>query len=96
MLITMEKISQKMNMIILSRIETDVVEETMEQSGGGRGGGRGGSSECPVCLSGFVKGEEVRQLSLCKHMFHGGCIQKWLCNHSSCPVCRAFVSKLGV
>ncbi|GAB2230126.1 hypothetical protein Droror1_Dr00014383 [Drosera rotundifolia] len=60
--ITMEKISQKMNMITLSRIETDVVEAVMEQSGGGRGGGRGGSSECPVCLSGFVKGEE----GLCK------------------------------
>ncbi|CAN4116949.1 unnamed protein product [Withania somnifera] len=48
--------------------------------------------ECPVCLTAFVEGEEVRQLIKCKHMFHINCIDKWLCSKSSCPVCRASVN----
>ncbi|KAI4354456.1 hypothetical protein L6164_003316 [Bauhinia variegata] len=49
-------------------------------------------SECPVCLSVFTDGEEVRQLSACKHSFHATCIDLWLDNHSNCPICRATVS----
>ncbi|KAK7293019.1 hypothetical protein RJT34_15879 [Clitoria ternatea] len=45
--------------------------------------------ECPVCLSVFADGEEVRQLSACKHSFHASCINMWLSNHSNCPICRA-------
>nr|GMC93685.1 RING-H2 finger protein ATL33-like [Ipomoea batatas]GMC99599.1 RING-H2 finger protein ATL33-like [Ipomoea batatas]GME17516.1 RING-H2 finger protein ATL33-like [Ipomoea batatas] len=57
-------------------------------------------TECPVCLSVFVAGEEIRQLNACKHMFHVKCIDVWLGSHSTCPVCRTFVpfkrSKLPV
>lgn len=49
-------------------------------------------SECPVCLSVFTDGEEIRQLSLCKHSFHATCIDMWLSNHSNCPICRAAVA----
>lgn len=49
-------------------------------------------NECPVCLTAFVDGEEVRQLMTCKHMFHFSCIDKWLSSKSSCPVCRASVT----
>jgi len=49
-------------------------------------------SECPVCLMVFVEGEEVKQLSVCKHSFHVPCIDLWLNSHSNCPVCRASVS----
>ncbi|KDP35616.1 hypothetical protein JCGZ_09054 [Jatropha curcas] len=48
-------------------------------------------SECPVCLSVFNDGEEVKQLSACKHSFHLDCINLWLNSHSNCPVCRASV-----
>ncbi|KAJ7950350.1 RING-H2 finger protein ATL33 [Quillaja saponaria] len=48
--------------------------------------------ECPVCLSVFADGEEVRQLSGCKHSFHTSCIDLWLSNHSNCPVCRATIA----
>ncbi|XP_070037102.1 RING-H2 finger protein ATL33 [Nicotiana tabacum] len=48
-------------------------------------------NECPVCLTAFVEGEEVRQLKTCKHMYHVVCIDKWLYSHSSCPVCRASI-----
>lgn len=47
--------------------------------------------ECPVCLSTFVEGEEIRQLSACKHAFHTSCIDPWLSSHSNCPICRAVV-----
>ncbi|KAK4392238.1 RING-H2 finger protein ATL33 [Sesamum angolense] len=46
---------------------------------------------CPVCLSVFAEGEEIRQLSGCKHAFHSACIDMWLYSHSNCPVCRAAV-----
>ncbi|CAN4116105.1 unnamed protein product [Withania somnifera] len=49
-------------------------------------------NECPVCLTAFVEGEEVRQLMTCKHMYHFTCIDKWLCSKSSCPVCRVSVN----
>ncbi|XP_050209320.1 RING-H2 finger protein ATL33-like [Mercurialis annua] len=48
-------------------------------------------SECPVCLSGFGDGEDIKQLSGCKHSFHASCIDLWLNSHSNCPVCRASV-----
>ncbi|KAJ0987758.1 hypothetical protein J5N97_006114 [Dioscorea zingiberensis] len=47
--------------------------------------------ECPVCLSTFIDGEELRQLPQCKHSFHLACIDMWLNSHSNCPVCRAKV-----
>nr|KJB76708.1 hypothetical protein B456_012G103200 [Gossypium raimondii] len=49
-------------------------------------------NECPVCLSVFADGEEVKQLSGCKHSFHTTCIDLWLNNHNNCPICRASVA----
>ncbi|KAE8706021.1 ethylene receptor 2-like [Hibiscus syriacus] len=48
-------------------------------------------NECPVCLSVFTDGEEVKQLNGCKHSFHAICIDLWLNNHDNCPICRANV-----
>ncbi|XP_057467092.1 RING-H2 finger protein ATL39-like [Actinidia eriantha] len=50
--------------------------------------------ECPVCLSFFEEGEEVRQLPRCKHSFHAPCIDMWLYSHFDCPVCRSPVEPL--
>ncbi|KAL4353351.1 hypothetical protein GQ457_06G007530 [Hibiscus cannabinus] len=49
-------------------------------------------NECPVCLSVFADGEEVKQLTECKHSFHTTCIDLWLNSHDNCPVCRAAVA----
>lgn len=49
-------------------------------------------TECPVCLSVFEEGKELKQLKICKHFFHKSCIDKWLSSHFNCPVCRAFVA----
>ncbi|GER57258.1 RING/U-box superfamily protein [Striga asiatica] len=49
------------------------------------------NDQCPVCLSAFAEGEEIRLLGACRHAFHEACVDMWLYSHSSCPVCRAAV-----
>ncbi|XP_028751466.1 RING-H2 finger protein ATL16-like [Neltuma alba] len=60
-------------------------KEAKEKEGGG---GRGEEYECPVCLSVFEEGEEVRKLPQCNHSFHAMCIDMWLYSHLDCPICR--------
>lgn len=44
---------------------------------------------CAICLGEFKEGEVVRVLCECAHVFHLMCVDKWLENHRSCPLCRA-------
>ncbi|KAF3438386.1 hypothetical protein FNV43_RR21148 [Rhamnella rubrinervis] len=53
--------------------------------------GRGGELVCPVCLSNFHDKDALRLLTKCDHAFHPHCIDIWLQNHSTCPLCRANV-----
>lgn len=53
---------------------------------------RSEETECAVCLSVVEDGEEVRELSRCKHVFHCACIDMWLYSHRDCPLCRTSVS----
>lgn len=43
--------------------------------------------QCVICLEDWEIGEKAKEMP-CKHRFHGGCIEKWLGIHGSCPVCR--------
>lgn len=45
-------------------------------------------SDCAICLTEFVIGDELRVLPQCGHGFHVVCIDTWLGSHSSCPSCR--------
>ncbi|KAG2257444.1 hypothetical protein Bca4012_094626 [Brassica carinata] len=47
----------------------------------------GWGGECAICLEELKVEERVKEMP-CKHRFHGGCIEKWLGLHGSCPVCR--------
>ncbi|KAI8553827.1 hypothetical protein RHMOL_Rhmol05G0046500 [Rhododendron molle] len=51
-----------------------------------------GGLECAVCLSKFEDIEVLRLLPKCKHAFHINCVDQWLENHSSCPLCRQRIS----
>ncbi|CAG7900435.1 unnamed protein product [Brassica rapa] len=44
--------------------------------------------ECSVCLSKFEDVEILRLLPKCKHAFHVECIDEWLEQHATCPLCR--------
>lgn len=49
--------------------------------------------KCVVCYCEFESGEQVRSLA-CWHRFHMQCIDKWLGNHSTCPVCKENMKKV--
>lgn len=45
-------------------------------------------TQCTVCLSEYQEKDILRILPYCGHFFHVGCIDIWLQQHSTCPVCR--------
>ena len=47
--------------------------------------------DCAICLEDFVDGESCRVFSVCKHIFHLDCVDKWLRNNPTCPICRNYV-----
>ncbi|KAJ4726300.1 RING-H2 finger protein [Melia azedarach] len=46
------------------------------------------SDDCSVCLDDYRDGEFCRAFPVCNHVFHVQCIDRWLKNHLTCPVCR--------
>ncbi|KAK8672641.1 hypothetical protein V6N13_111006 [Hibiscus sabdariffa] len=47
----------------------------------------GGGGDCSICLEEFKEEEEGSEMP-CEHVFHRGCVEKWLRMNRSCPVCR--------
>lgn len=48
-------------------------------------------TKCTICLTEYEVSEEVRRLP-CMHLFHQGCIDRWLATDKRCPVCRVDVT----
>eukprot|EP00747_Dinoflagellata_sp_TGD_P017922 gnl/TRDRNA2_/TRDRNA2_126152_c0_seq2.p1 gnl/TRDRNA2_/TRDRNA2_126152_c0~~gnl/TRDRNA2_/TRDRNA2_126152_c0_seq2.p1 ORF type:complete len:397 (+),score=54.56 gnl/TRDRNA2_/TRDRNA2_126152_c0_seq2:58-1248(+) len=42
---------------------------------------------CPICYEDFCIGEAATTMR-CFHVFHTPCVERWLLQHGSCPVCR--------
>ncbi|GBO27726.1 hypothetical protein AVEN_212194-1 [Araneus ventricosus] len=49
--------------------------------------------ECPICLDTSFRQDQIKRLR-CSHVFHQSCIDKWLYNNRSCPLCRALYRRL--
>ncbi|CAH1422919.1 unnamed protein product [Lactuca virosa] len=51
--------------------------------------------DCIVCLSEVSQEDQYRKLPNCNHgvQFHAHCIDAWLKNHSSCPMCRSNIPR---
>ncbi|KAF5446263.1 hypothetical protein F2P56_031901 [Juglans regia] len=45
-------------------------------------------AQCPICLAEFLGEDMLRILPYCGHSFHVTCVDKWLQQHTTCPVCR--------
>lgn len=54
-----------------------------------------GGGDCAVCLSKFEPRDQLRLLPLCCHAFHASCIDKWIVNNQTCPLCRSTVLPSG-
>jgi len=53
---------------------------------------RGEESECPICLTRFMRGDKLQSFRRCSHLFHRECLQNWLEEgHLNCPLCRCVV-----
>ncbi|MCL7028634.1 hypothetical protein MKW94_030055 [Papaver nudicaule] len=47
------------------------------------------TSCCPVCLADYNNDDTLRLLPYCGHFFHPQCVDPWLLQHPTCPVCRS-------
>ncbi|XP_034545591.1 E3 ubiquitin-protein ligase RLIM [Notolabrus celidotus] len=45
---------------------------------------------CSVCITEYAEGNKLRKLP-CSHEYHVHCIDRWLSENSTCPICRRAV-----
>ncbi|XP_005745220.1 E3 ubiquitin ligase BIG BROTHER-related-like [Pundamilia nyererei] len=50
-------------------------------------GGSGGNTQCQICVCDYSDGEKLRILP-CFHDYHVHCIDQWLKDNPTCPICR--------
>ncbi|EQC33702.1 hypothetical protein SDRG_08806 [Saprolegnia diclina VS20] len=46
------------------------------------------SKQCTICQLAYEIGSHIVTLTPCQHFFHALCVDKWLWNHTTCPLCR--------
>ncbi|OQS07984.1 hypothetical protein THRCLA_00031 [Thraustotheca clavata] len=49
------------------------------------------SKICSICQVAYEIGSHIVTLTPCQHFFHALCVDKWLWNHTTCPLCRTEV-----
>ncbi|CAI9092800.1 OLC1v1028133C1 [Oldenlandia corymbosa var. corymbosa] len=45
-------------------------------------------TSCAICLDDLMDGELCQTLPQCKHTFHSLCINPWVLQMQTCPICR--------
>lgn len=53
-----------------------------------------GKTDCQICFCEYKKGERLRMLP-CLHDYHVKCIDRWLKENATCPICRADITTCG-
>ncbi|GMN60990.1 hypothetical protein TIFTF001_030084 [Ficus carica] len=46
-------------------------------------------SSCSICLADYGDSDELRLLPDCGHFFHVDCVDSWLRQQPTCPICRS-------
>lgn len=46
---------------------------------------------CPVCQTHAEQGDRILEIIECKHMFHQSCLEPWLRQKGTCPLCRVSI-----
>uniref|UniRef100_A0A0R3RVI3 RING-type domain-containing protein n=1 Tax=Elaeophora elaphi TaxID=1147741 RepID=A0A0R3RVI3_9BILA len=49
-------------------------------------------TDCPVCIDPYRAGDVIRSLP-CRHIFHKTCVDPWLLEHRTCPMCKNDILK---
>ncbi|XP_078170548.1 E3 ubiquitin-protein ligase ATL6-like [Carex rostrata] len=81
-ILTVNRQRRGLDPAIIENFPTMVYSEVKEHKVGKQ------ALECVVCLSEFEDDEKLRLLPKCSHVFHPDCIDAWLADHVTCPVCR--------
>lgn len=48
----------------------------------------GETGTCTICQEDLAEGERVRTIQTCQHTFHSLCVDPWLTQKGTCPLCR--------
>lgn len=50
------------------------------------------AEDCSICLTKFNNNDVVKKFACQKHIFHSKCIDVWINEHSTCPLCKYSLS----
>lgn len=46
---------------------------------------------CSICQNDMDQSQDLTEIRVCRHHYHRNCLNGWIINHSSCPMCRAYI-----
>ena len=77
------------------RSETSTITESEYESEQEEHENENDEEKCSICQEALTPHSIVRQINRCNHFFHQACIERWLCEHSSCPLCMQRIVEEG-